>query len=82
MKRGAEVAKISLTETDQGFAMNEICQKRFLSFCRAYLNRDKNYIDQLRCAYAMSTAWWSALVSFSSLPFIARATSASSATTS
>jgi len=48
MKRGAEVAKISLTETDQGFAMNEICQKRFLSFCRAYLNRDKNYIDQLR----------------------------------
>ena len=48
MKRGDEVAKISLTETDQGFAMNDICQKRFLSFCRAYLNRDKKYIDQLR----------------------------------
>jgi hypothetical protein len=43
MKRGAEVAKISMVETDQGFAMNDICQKRFLSFCRAYLNRDKNY---------------------------------------
>ncbi|MEG2637690.1 MAG: hypothetical protein RSA09_14460 [Acinetobacter sp.] len=48
MKRGAEVAKISLTETDQGFAMNEICQKRFLLFCRAYLNRDKNFLVQLR----------------------------------
>ena len=48
MKRGNEVAKISMHETEQGFAMNDICQKRFLSFCRAYLNRDKNYIDQLR----------------------------------
>lgn len=48
MKRGNEVAKISMVETEQGFAMNDICQKRFLSFCRAYLNRDKNYIDQLR----------------------------------
>lgn len=48
MKRGNEVAKISMQETEQGFAMNDICQKRFLSFCRAYLNRDKNYIDQLR----------------------------------
>ncbi|WP_266095622.1 hypothetical protein [Acinetobacter haemolyticus] len=28
--------------------MNDVCQKKFLSFCRAYLNRDKNYIDQLR----------------------------------
>ena len=44
MKRGNEVAKISMVETEQGFAMNDICQKRFLSFCRAYLNRDKNYI--------------------------------------
>ena len=48
MKRGNEVAKISMVETEQGFAMNEVCQKKFLSFCRAYLNRDKNYIDQLR----------------------------------
>ena len=48
MKRGAEVEKISMVETEQGFAMNDICQKRFLSFCRAYLNRDKKYIDQLR----------------------------------
>ena len=48
MKRGNEVAKISMVETEQGFAMNDICQKRFLSFCRAYLNRDKKYIDQLR----------------------------------
>lgn len=48
MKRGAEVAKISLTETDHGFAMNDICQKRFLSFCRAYLNRDKAFLAQLR----------------------------------
>lgn len=37
-----------MVETEQGFAMNDIFQKRFLSFCRAYLNRDKNYIDQLR----------------------------------
>ena len=48
MKRGNEVAKISMVETDQGFAMNEVCQKRFLSFCRAYLNRDKNFLVQLR----------------------------------
>ena len=48
MKRGNEVAKISMQETEQGFEMNEVCQKKFLSFCRAYLNRDKNYIDQLR----------------------------------
>ena len=48
MKRGNEVAKISMVETEQGFAMNDICQKRFLSFCRAWLNRDKSYIDQLR----------------------------------
>ena len=48
MKRGNEVAKISMVETEQGFAMNDVCQKRFLSFCRAYLNRDKKYIDQLR----------------------------------
>jgi hypothetical protein len=27
MKRGAEVAKISMVETEQGFAMNDICQK-------------------------------------------------------
>ena len=48
MKRSNDVAKISMVETDMGFAMNDVCQKRFLSFCRAYLNRDKNYIDQLR----------------------------------
>ena len=48
MKRGNEVAKISMVETEQGFAMNDICQKRFLSFCRAYLNRDNKFIDQLR----------------------------------
>ena len=48
MKRGNEVAKISMVETEQGFEMNDVCQKKFLSFCRAYLNRDKNYIDQLR----------------------------------
>ena len=47
MKRGNEVAKISMVETEQGFAMNDVCQKRFLSFCRAWLNRDKSYIDQL-----------------------------------
>ena len=46
MKRGNEVAKISMVETEQGFEMNDVCQKKFLSFCRAYLNRDKNYIDQ------------------------------------
>jgi hypothetical protein len=27
MKRGNEVAKISMVETEQGFAMNEVCQK-------------------------------------------------------
>jgi hypothetical protein len=48
MKRGDEVAKISTRETSKGFEMNEACQKRFLSFCRAYLNRDKHFIDQLR----------------------------------
>jgi hypothetical protein len=47
MKRGDDVAKISMVETDMGFAMNDVCQKRFLSFCRAWLNRDKSYIDQL-----------------------------------
>ena len=47
MKRGDEVAKISTRETSKGFEMNEACQKRFLSFCRAWLNRDKSYIDQL-----------------------------------
>ena len=48
MKRGDEVAKISTRETSKGVEMNEACQKRFLSFCRAYLNRDKHFIDQLR----------------------------------
>jgi hypothetical protein len=48
LKRGNEVAKISTLETDIGFAMNEVCQKRFASFCRAYLNRDKQFLDQLR----------------------------------
>ena len=48
MKRNNDVAKISMVETDMGFAMNDVCQKRFLSFCRAYLNRDKHFIDQLR----------------------------------
>ena len=47
MKRSNDVAKISMHETEQGFAMNDVCQKRFLSFCRAWLNRDKSYIDQL-----------------------------------
>ena len=47
MKRNNDVAKISMVETDMGFAMNDVCQKRFLSFCRAWLNRDKSYIDQL-----------------------------------
>ena len=47
--QAAEVVETSpMVETEQGFAMNDICQKRFLSFCRAYLNRDKKYIDQLR----------------------------------
>ena len=48
MRRDNEVAKISMVETKQGFEMNDACQKKFLSFCRAYLNRDKSYIDQLR----------------------------------
>ena len=48
MKRGDEVAKISTRVTSKGFEMNDVCQKRFLSFCRAYLNRDKHFIDQLR----------------------------------
>ncbi len=37
-----------MVETEQGFAMNEVCQKKFLSFCRAYLNKDNKFIDQLR----------------------------------
>ena len=48
MKRGNEVAKISMVETEQGFAMNDICQRKFLQFCKAWLNRDKNYVEQLR----------------------------------
>ncbi|MFW1788779.1 hypothetical protein [Acinetobacter pittii] len=48
MKRGKEVAKISLIETKKGFEMNEVCQKRFTSFCRTWINRDKHFIDQLR----------------------------------
>ncbi len=28
MKRGKEVAKISLIETKKGFEMNEVCQKK------------------------------------------------------
>lgn len=56
MKRNNDVAKISMVETDMGFAMNDVCQKRFLSFCRAWLNRDKSYIDQLH----MRGVTWSA----------------------
>ena len=56
MKRSNDVAKISMIETEQGFEMNDVCQKKFLSFCRAYLNRDKNYIDQLRMQ-GMCMAW-------------------------
>ncbi|MBR8588511.1 hypothetical protein KD918_03390 [Acinetobacter baumannii] len=48
MKRGKEVAKISLIETKKGFEMNDICQKKFASFCRAWMNRDKHFIEQLR----------------------------------
>ncbi|WP_149943671.1 hypothetical protein [Acinetobacter pittii] len=48
MKRGKEVAKISLIETKKGFEMNEVCQKRFTSFCRTWMNKDKHFIDQLR----------------------------------
>ncbi|WP_391485794.1 hypothetical protein [Acinetobacter pittii] len=48
MKRGKEVAKISLIKTKKGFEMNEVCQKRFTSFCRTWMNRDKHFIDQLR----------------------------------
>lgn len=49
MKRGNEVLKISMkVETEKGFEMNEACCKKFLSFCKAYLNRDKAFINQLR----------------------------------
>ncbi len=47
-KKGNEVAKISTQETKHGFAMNEVCQKKFASFCRAWMNRDKHFVDQLR----------------------------------
>ncbi|MEA1231059.1 hypothetical protein ODQ17_16925 [Acinetobacter sp. IRS14] len=48
LKKGNEVAKISTQETKHGFAMNEVCQKKFASFCRAWINRDKQFVDQLR----------------------------------
>lgn len=48
MKRGKEVAKISTKETKNGFEMNEVCQKRFTSFCRVWMNKDKRFINQLR----------------------------------
>ncbi|MFW1952186.1 hypothetical protein [Acinetobacter beijerinckii] len=49
MKRGNEVLRISMKiETEKGFEMNEACRKKFLSFCKAYLNRDKSFLDQLR----------------------------------
>lgn len=48
LKRGKEVAKISIKETSKGFEMNEVCQKQFSSFCRAWMNRDKQFVDQLR----------------------------------
>ena len=48
LKRGELVVKISMKETEQGYEMNDFCQRKFLQFCKAWLNRDKNYIDQLR----------------------------------
>ncbi|MFY6050186.1 hypothetical protein ACOUV8_10355 [Acinetobacter baumannii] len=48
MKRGKEVVKISLIKTKKGFEMNEVCQKRFTSFCRVWMNKDKRFINQLR----------------------------------
>ncbi|AEP05374.1 TPA: hypothetical protein ACSE38_002974 [Acinetobacter baumannii] len=48
LKRGKEVAKISMNETKDGYPMNDICQKKFASFCRAWMNRDKHFIEQLR----------------------------------
>lgn len=48
MKRGKEVAKISTKETSKGFEMNDVCQKRFASFCRVWMNKDKRFINQLR----------------------------------
>ncbi|MDH0691207.1 hypothetical protein [Acinetobacter pittii] len=48
LKKGNEVAKISTQETKHGFAMNEVCQKKFALFCRAWMNRDKHFVDQLR----------------------------------
>lgn len=48
LRRGNEFLRISLKENDKGYPMNEPCQKRFMSFCRAYLNRDKYFLDQLR----------------------------------
>ena len=53
LKRGESVAKISMKETEQGYEMNDFCQRKFLQFCKAWLNRDKNYVEQLRMRGAL-----------------------------
>ena len=49
LKLDKEVLRISVNKiTTKGFEMNLVCQKRFLSFCRAFLNKDQNFVKALR----------------------------------
>lgn len=57
LKLDKEVLRISVNKiTAKGFEMNLVCQKRFLSFCRAYLNKDQNFIHALRMRGALQVA--------------------------
>lgn len=57
LKLDKEILKISMDKiTVKGFEMNTACQRRFLSFCRAYLNKDKNFIEALRMRGALQVA--------------------------
>lgn len=57
LKLDKEVLKISIDKiTVKGFEMNLACQKWFLSFCRAFLNKDRHFIDALRMRGALQVA--------------------------
>ncbi|MFW2056303.1 hypothetical protein [Acinetobacter haemolyticus] len=49
LKLDKEVLRISVNKiTAKGFEMNMVCQKRFLAFCRVFLNKDQNFVKALR----------------------------------
>jgi hypothetical protein len=57
LKLDKEVLKISVgRENTKSYEMNVACQKRFLSFCRTYLNKDKYFIEAMRMRGALQVA--------------------------